>query len=60
MSKNGKHKPVASARPINRPERRPVKPTHDALFRAIIDDKDRAAATFTRLLAGPDQGSHGG
>ncbi len=28
----------------------PVKPTHDALFRAIIDDKDRAAALLRDYL----------
>ena len=41
MSENGK---------IKQP---PVKPTHDALFRAIIDDKDRAAALLRDYL--PDQ-----
>jgi len=41
MTENGKHKQP------------PVKPTHDALFRAIIDDKDRAAALLRDYL--PDQ-----
>ena len=42
MTENGKQK-----------HHPPVKPTHDALFRAIIDDKDRAAALLRDYL--PDR-----